>query len=252
MDRYLAIQRLRQQIQQQETVSWRERPRGEVPQNNNHEGILTVFPGQSTTGKTIELLGEPGQGRTSFAAGVVAESLETSAAAGQVVLIADAELPSPLAWTAFGVPLQQLLVIRTASLRESLWAAEQSLRCAGVAAVTVTVGRTLPVNVQRLKRAAEAGRTAGILLRPTSVQRETCWSDFRFLVQPEHDDNTTAVALRQQWRLQALYQRGAVNGAEHMRVQLDDNARWHIETHPLPVAAELADPAISQRRKRSG
>jgi hypothetical protein len=72
-----------------------------------------------------------------------------------------------------GVPLGQLLVVRTTRLADALWVAEQALRCRAVGAVVAPL-RTLDAHAsRRLQLAAEAGGGVGLLIRRTEPDAPT-------------------------------------------------------------------------------
>ncbi|TWT40018.1 hypothetical protein RAS1_44110 [Phycisphaerae bacterium RAS1] len=71
----------------------------------------------------------------------------------------------PPAAARLGVPLERLLVIRTARQADVLWACEQALRCASVAAVVLPVRSMDPAVSRRLQLAAEAGGGIGLIIR---------------------------------------------------------------------------------------
>ena len=64
-----------------------------------------------------------------------------------------------------GVPLERLVVVRTARLADALWACEQTLRCQAVAAVVLPLRRLDPYTSRRLQLAAETGGSLGLLVR---------------------------------------------------------------------------------------
>src|ERR1700685_3806912 len=82
-------------------------------------------------------------------------------------------LPYAPALAQRGLPLERMLLIRTRSLQESLWAAEQALRCPAVGAVLGWPASIVDRNVRRLQLAAEAGGSLGILYRPPEAARES-------------------------------------------------------------------------------
>jgi protein ImuA len=64
-----------------------------------------------------------------------------------------------------GIPLERLVVVRTAHPADALWVCEQTLRCRAVAAVVLPL-RTIDAQAsRRLQLAAEAGSSLGLLLR---------------------------------------------------------------------------------------
>jgi protein ImuA len=72
-----------------------------------------------------------------------------------------------------GLDPQQLIVLRLGRPREALWALEQALRCAAVAAVIASFRGLDDRDVRRLQLAAERGGTLGLVLLPFSAPART-------------------------------------------------------------------------------
>jgi len=92
-----------------------------------------------------------------------------------LVLIDPPWIPYPPALQSHGLALQRLLLVRTASARESLWACEQALhssRGGAVLAWPELIGKQAIsfARLRRLQLAAEAGAKAAFLFRPDSVR----------------------------------------------------------------------------------
>ncbi len=81
-------------------------------------------------------------------------------------------LPYAPALAQAGLPPERMFVIRTAAAQESLWAAEQALRCPVFGAVLGWPTAITDRNVRRLQLAAEAGGSLGILYRPAQAAGE--------------------------------------------------------------------------------
>lgn len=87
-------------------------------------------------------------------------------AGGLLALIAPPYIPYAPALVAAGLDPARLLVVRTASLRESCWAMEQALRHGGCAAVIAWLEQRVAfAALRRLQLAAEAGGCIGIAFR---------------------------------------------------------------------------------------
>ena len=100
--------------------------------------------------------------------------LSRLARAGRYIAwIAPPYLPYAPALAQRGLPLERMLLVRTRSLQESLWATEQALRCPAVGAVLGWPAYIVDKNVRRLQLAAEAGGSLGILYRPPEAARES-------------------------------------------------------------------------------
>jgi hypothetical protein len=101
-------------------------------------------------------------------------ALSRLARAGRYIAwIAPPYLPYAPALAQRGLPLERVLLIRTRSPQQSLWAIEQALRCPAVGAVLGWPAYIVDKNVRRLQLAAEAGGSLGILYRPPEAARES-------------------------------------------------------------------------------
>ena len=112
-------------------------------------------------------------------------ALSRLACAGRYIAwIAPPYLPYAPALAQGGLPLKRLLIIQTRNAQESLWAAEQTLRCPAFGAVLSWPSAIADKNVRRLQLAAEAGGSLGILYRPTEAAREQSPAALRLRLQP--------------------------------------------------------------------
>ena len=93
-------------------------------------------------------------------------------AGGTVVLVDPPQVPFAPALAAAGLLPARLLWVRGQSAAAGLWAAEQALRCAGVAAVLAWLPQARPTGLRRLQLAA-AKQGDGLLfaLRPAEAAR---------------------------------------------------------------------------------
>jgi hypothetical protein len=116
---------------------------------------------------------------------LVTPALVALARAGRYVAwIAPPLLPYAPALAGAGLPLERVLIIRTRDLKESLWAAEQTLRCPLFGAVLGWPAPLTDRNVRRLQLAAEAGGSLGILYRPPQAARELSPAALRLRLSP--------------------------------------------------------------------
>jgi len=94
-------------------------------------------------------------------------ALARLAASGRYLAwVAPPYVPYAPALAGRGIPLERLLLIRTADEHTALWAAEQLLRCAHIGAVLAWPLTLDERRVRRLQLAAEAGGGCGMLYRP--------------------------------------------------------------------------------------
>ena len=83
--------------------------------------------------------------------------------------IAPPYLPGVAGLSRGGIDLARLLLVATRSERETLWAAEQALRCAGLGAVLLWPAAPTDRCVRRLQLAAESAGSLGFLFRPAAA-----------------------------------------------------------------------------------
>lgn len=99
-----------------------------------------------------------------------------------VVLVAPPHAPFGPGLAAQGLALQHLLWVKAEALAQRLWAAEQALRCAGVAALLVWLPQVRSDHLRRLHLAAQAHGKLLFALRPASAQHESSPAVLRLLV----------------------------------------------------------------------
>ena len=98
---------------------------------------------------------------------LLGHALANLAAQGRwLAWIAPPYLPYAPALQAAGIDLSRLLVIRTRSPRETLWAVEQTLRSQTCGAVLAWPDKIAYAELRRLQLAAEGGMTMAVLFRP--------------------------------------------------------------------------------------
>ncbi len=105
--------------------------------------------------------------------------------AGPVVLVGS---PYPVftpGLAARGLPSERLLWVRADPPASRLWAAEQALRCAEVAAVLAWLPRALPADLRRLQVSAQRHRRLLFVLRPDAVRTQASPACLRLWLAPE-------------------------------------------------------------------
>lgn len=90
-----------------------------------------------------------------------------------VTLIAPPYIPFAPALSQHGVRLERVLVIQAQQAEDTLWAAEQSLRCRSFGAVLAWPTTIRDREIRRLQLAAEAGGSTGFLYRSVDAARES-------------------------------------------------------------------------------
>lgn len=101
-----------------------------------------------------------------------------------VLLVAPPHVPFGPALSAQGLVLRRLMCVRADATRERLWAAEQSLRCAGVDAVLVWLPLARADQLRRLQLAAAEFNKLLFVIRPSQAQSESTPAELRLLLEP--------------------------------------------------------------------
>lgn len=84
---------------------------------------------------------------------------------GKAVVLVDLDIYPP-ALARLGLPLRQVILLRTGDDRQRVWTLAECLRSSAVAAVVAPVHRLGRIHARRLQLAAERGGGVGLWLRP--------------------------------------------------------------------------------------
>jgi len=102
---------------------------------------------------------------------------------GQTVALVGAPLaPFGPSLAAQGLDVRALLWVQTDALAQRLWAAEQLLRCSGVAALLLWLPDVRADHLRRLQQAAQVHAKLLFVMRPASAQYQTSPAALRLLV----------------------------------------------------------------------
>jgi protein ImuA len=138
------------------------------------------------TASLIEvLLDETGLGEVQLflpALAACQRSTQGSSEAPWLVWIAPPHEPYAPALAQQGIELGRLLVVRPSTATEALWAAEQALSSGVCAAVLLWLKGTDDRWLRRLKLAAEAGGSLGVLFRPERHRFESSPANLRIVM----------------------------------------------------------------------
>jgi hypothetical protein len=201
-------------------------PRGVSPQ-------IGVRPG----GIVEWLVAGEGAGAVTLALQTVAQSI-TAGVWAVVDLAREFYLP---AWIGWGIPPEQILVIRPATLQETCWSIEQCLRSSGVSATWAWVDQRFPPRVhRRWQLAAEMGGGVGMFFRPVQARREPIWADLRLMVTPRPGGQGETRRLD----IEVLYRRGGLGGCPQA---------WEIDHAAglVRLVPEVAHPAAAKCAARA-
>jgi protein ImuA len=171
-----------------------------------------------------------------------------AAASGELIVVSDAARRFyPPAARALGVAAEQLVVVRPANRHDELWAIDQALRCAGVAAVLAWLQKFPAQEARRLQLAAESSGALGIFCRPAQARGQPSWANVQLLVEPQ------TAAVNRRLRVEVTRLRGGVAGSAVL-LELDDitgqvrKASEQHDTHSLPAVPQLAVAAACRRQ----
>ena len=160
--------------------------------STGHAALDRCLPGGGwSLGSITELLtSAPGSGELSVLLPVLAELTTT----GQWVMMLDPPwVPYPPAMRGHGVALERLMLIRTRTADESLWACEQALRNVRGGAILAWHEAPAFARLRRLQLAARAGHKLAFLFRDMAAAGKASPAALRLKV--DGDGNTTRVTV---------------------------------------------------------
>lgn len=130
-------------------------------------------------GSLVEWVGEGGGGGLTLAMTALRQAMGREK---QAVLIDSRRRFYPPAAAALGVDLSRLIVLHPSNRADSLWSADQSLRCRAVAGVLMWIDNLDDINARRLQLAAERGGGLGLMLRDRSAAGQPSWAEISWQV----------------------------------------------------------------------
>ncbi len=141
----------------------------ELPGNGWPAGVLTeLLPAHEGIGE-LRLLGPA--------------LAQLSSHGRRLAWIAPPHLPYAPALAAAGIDASHLIIVRTGSAKDALWAAEQALRSNACAAVLAWPASPRYEELRRLQLAAEGSNALALLFRPPSCAREPSPAALRIAVE---------------------------------------------------------------------
>lgn len=160
-----------------------------------HAALDAVLPGGGwPVGALVEVLQpQAGQGEWRLLLPALGAS-----SAGALVLVNPPHRPFVPALAAQGLDAARLLVLHGPTLARDaaarVWACEQALRGAGVAAVLAWLPQVRPEQLRRLQMAAQNFQQALFVMRPLAAQQEASPAVLRLLLEP--GEGADALTLR--------------------------------------------------------
>jgi hypothetical protein len=129
--------------------------------------------------------------------GLILPALAAVTASGRrCVWVAPPYVPYAPALAAAGIDLANLLVVRPASRRDALWAAEQALRSGSCHALAAWLARPRYAELQRLAVAAESSHAVAFLFRPLAAAAESSPACLRLALAPAGGDLDVRIVKR--------------------------------------------------------
>ena len=148
----------------------------------------------------------------------------------RLVWVAPPHLPYAPALAAAGIDVANLVVVRTASPKETLWATEQALASNACGAVLVWPQGAKYAELRRLQIAADGGRAPAFLFRVPEAASESSPAPLRIAL------GTSAGGLA----IRVLKRRGAPLARPILLPSMPPAARGkshHVDRHPVASAA---------------
>ena len=166
-----------------------------------HAALDAVLPGGGwPVGALVEVLqSQAGQGEWRLLAPALAAGAEPGRPGGALVLVNPPHRPFVPALAAQGLDAARLLVLhgpllaRDAAAR--VWACEQALRGAGVAAVLAWLPQVRPEQLRRLQMAAQNFQQQLFVMRPLAAQHEASPAVLRLALEAGEDADALSVRL---------------------------------------------------------
>lgn len=176
------------------TDVWRGgRGRRDIPTlPSGHEDLDRQLPGHGwPLGSLTEVLtASPGAGEFSL----LLPSLAGVTQKGRWVMLLDPPwVPYPPTMRGHGVALERVMLVRTRSAKDSLWACEQALRSVRGGAVLAWHDDPGFTRLRRLQLAARAGHKAAFLFRPVKAAQQASPAALRLQVRAQEGDITVSI-----------------------------------------------------------
>ena len=227
--------------------------------------------------------GSESSGAAALSLIAAANLLSISVKSGPLVVVCGESGFYPPAAVALGLAVDRIIWVRPKRHADLVWSIDQALRCESVAAVWAHAGAHLDDrDARRFQLASEAGKTAGLFVRPAASRGRPSFAEVRFHVghlisPPEYEPIDCVVSTQGSIRSEVAKQshrglavtvdrcRGGVAG-QQIAVQIDDRGNlhavpWHHEssgstgcsgdnrheTAAVHLASELAHPKTAKR-----
>ena len=150
---------------------------------SGHARLDEELPGGGwPLGVMVEVLQhEPSRHAWQLVLPALAQAVKQSA--GPVVLVSPPHVPFGPSLQAQGLPAQRLLCVKAAKPSSRLWACEQALKCADVAAVMAWLPGARPADLRRVQMAAQQQGRLLFVFREAGVLNDASPARLRMLVE---------------------------------------------------------------------
>jgi hypothetical protein len=176
----------------------------------------------------------------------IVAAAQAAAAGGVAVTVDRARRFYAPAAVALGLDPQRPVLLRPRTTVDEMWALDQVLRTAGVAAGVWWGGALSGIHYRRLQLAVQRSGALGLLVRPAAMRAVPSWADVRLLAEARCIPGAGGRRLR----IEVVRCRAGAGGGS-VEVEIDDETGAAKETHPPGPAAELARAAPARRAARA-
>jgi hypothetical protein len=185
--RHALLETLRRKIRHLETAG---RPDSDRVISTTCPELDALLPGGGLASGAIHewLAAAPGCGAEVLS---LLAARSACAEGGALVVIDPHRQFYPPAAAAWGIALENTIVVRAGSGNLLLWAIDQALRCTAVAAVWGRLEWISERWQRRFQLSAEAGGATGFLVRPAQARRYPGWAEVQWLVEGSANPGST-------------------------------------------------------------
>lgn len=268
------LERLRAQLRRHETGSG---ARGRGPAVSCGVGPLdAMLPGEGLPSASLcEWVADAAGGGARLLSLLAARRVMAAAGSAEdpgwlVVVDPAGTFYPPAAWS-LGIAAERMILVRPEQRSDQVWAIDQALRSAAVAAVWSPLGEWLDDrDARRFQLSAEAGATRGLFVRPPAVLGQPSFADVRWQVRslgPAVETSagggvSLSTARLPRGRLLEVTLRRCRGAWQQRTATFSITEQGTVESYAAPrrsaapaaavhLAAQLADPKVAKRRRDS-
>lgn len=168
---------------------------------------------------------------------------------GALVVVDRLRQVYPPALAAWGLDLQQVILLYPPTKQDECWAWDQALRCPGVAAVWGWVEQLDGRRFRRLQLSSEASDVLGLLVRPVQFRAQPTWAEVRLEVEGQGvaEKHAESLSAGRRFRVRRLHGRGSA-GPDDAQVVLNE---WTGELREVREGHATATRALAAQLARA-